>query len=214
MMLGAAFAVSSLDNPAWSDALTVSNGALYNLVLSGPGGVGDFGRFLTVILALSAIGNIAATLYSFGLTLQTLLPFLAYVPRFLWPVLATAITLPLSIVGAHAFYSTLSNFTYILGYWASLFVAIVLTEHVVIRRRRFETYNPAVWTDWRRLPLGIAALAAAICSLGIIVTSMEQAWYTGPIAAHAGDLGFELGFVVCCLLYVPFRLVERHLSGR
>lgn len=214
MMLGAAFAVSSTDNQAWSSALTTSNGALFSLVLAGPGGAGNFGRFLTTILALSAIGNIAATLYSFGLTLQTLLPFLAYVPRFIWPALATAISLPLAIVGANHFYSTLSNFTAILGYWASLFVAVVLMEHVVIRKRQFQLYDVSAWNHWKKLPLGIAALVSAILSLGLIVPSMDQVWFTGPIAKRSGDLGFELGFAVCALLYIPLRLLEKHLSGR
>lgn len=214
MMLGAAFAVSSLDNGAWSQALAVSNGDLYNLVLSGPGGVGNFGKFLTVLLALSAMGNVAATLYSFGLTLQTLLPFLAYVPRFIWPALATAITLPLSIVGAHAFYATLTNFTAVLGYWAALFVAVVLMEHVVLRRRQFARYDATAWNDWRRLPPGLAALTSAILSLGLVIPSMEQAWFVGPLAERSGDLGFELGFATCCVLYVPLRLMERHVFGR
>lgn len=188
MMLGAAFAVSSTDNPAWSSALETSNGALFDVILSGPGGAGNFGRFLTTLLALSAIGNIAATLYSFGISLQTLLPFFNYVPRFIWPVVAVAITLPLAIVGADHFYVTLSNFVYVLGYWASLFVAIVLMEHVVIRRRDFSRYDATAWSDWRRLPPGVAALAAAILSLGLVIPSMDQAWFSGPIAKKSGDL--------------------------
>lgn len=188
MMLGAAFAVSSTDNEAWSTALETSNGALFDVILSGPGGVGNFGRFLTTLLALSAIGNIAATLYSFGISLQTLLPICNYVPRFIWPVVAVAITLPLAIVGADHFYTTLSNFVYVLGYWASLFVAIVLMEHVVIRRRDFSRYDATIWSDWRKLPPGIAALAAAILSLGVVIPSMDQAWFSGPIAQKSGDL--------------------------
>lgn len=214
MMLGAAFAVSASDNAAWSSALTTSNGALFSLILAGPGGSGNFGRFLTTLLALSAIGNIAATLYSFGLNLQTLLPFLAYVPRFIWPALATAVSLPLAIVGANHFYSTLSNFTAILGYWASLFVAVVLMEHLVIRRRRFERYDALAWNDWRKLPPGMAALTSAILSLGLIIPSMDQVWFSGPIARSSGDLGFELGFVICALLYIPLRLLERHVFKR
>lgn len=214
MMLGAAFAISATDIPAWESALQVSNGQLYSVVLTGPGGAGNFGRFLMVLLALSAIGNIAATLYSFGLTFQTLLPLLGYVPRFLWPILATAIVLPLAIVGADHFYTTLSNFSAVLGYWASLFVAVVLMEHVVLRKRQFQRYDISAWNDWRRLPPGIAALASAILSLALVIPSMDQAWFSGPIAKRAGDLGFELGFVLCCLLYLPLRLLERLVAGR
>ena len=49
-----------------------------------------FGKFLTVILALSVTGNVAATLYSFCLSFQVFIPHMVVVPRYIFSVFATA----------------------------------------------------------------------------------------------------------------------------
>lgn len=163
MVLGASFAHSSEDNAAWSSALTVSSGQLVRVVLHNGAGA----RFANVVLALSTVGNVALTFYSFGLSFMSLpsLPFLSaskaasgnqdrarshsarvgpmlikslknffkrlqlQLPRFIYPLLATAIVLPLSIVGAQKFSQTLTNFLSIIGYWAAPFCATLLMEH-------------------------------------------------------------------------------------
>ncbi|KDN47543.1 hypothetical protein K437DRAFT_93470 [Tilletiaria anomala UBC 951] len=218
IMLGAAFAISAQDIPEWEQALGASNGALFNLIMADDPdystALRGFGKFLTVILALSTIPNITNTFYSFGLTFQTMLPFLAPFPRFIWPILATAIVLPLGIVGASHFYQTLTNFTAVLGYWAALFNAVLLVEHLILRRARFESYDRTAWNDRRRLPIGAAALTSAVLSLGLLVPSIDQVWFTGPIAERSGDLAFELGFVTCAVLYAPLRLLEKTWTGR
>lgn len=212
IMIGAAFACSSYDNPAWSDALAVSSGQFFQLILAGS--LGNFGRFLVVLLALSVCGNISATIYSIGLNLQTMLPFLGPVPRFVWPLFATAIFLPLAIVGHSKFYETLTDFTSVLGYWASLYVGVVLADHVIIRNRNYATYNVKHWNQWNKLPPGIAALGACIVSLAVVVPSIDQVWFQGPIAKRSGDLGFETGLVASIVLYVPMRLAEKKVFGR
>lgn len=129
--LGAAFAVSIPLVPSWSAAYAdQSFGDLFVAVLSPTGG---FGKFLIVLLSLSVTANIAPTMYSFGLTFQVFFPFCAHLPRYVFSVLATAIVIPLSIVGAHRYYTTLTNFLGLIGYWASCFIAVVLMEHFVFR---------------------------------------------------------------------------------
>lgn len=209
IMLGAAYGCASIDNAAWSDALSQSSGHLFHLILTG-----GFGKFLTVILALSVTGNVSATLYSFGLTVQTMLPYAGRVPRFVWPILATAIFLPLAIVGAHRFYDTLSNFAAVLGYWSSMFIGVVMTDHLVVRRGSYHSYDLTAWNSWKRLPPGIAAVGACILTLGLLIPCIEQIWFTGPIAAKSGDLGFEVGLTLTALLYPPLRLLEKHFFGR
>ena len=162
IMIGAAFACSSYDNPVWSDALSVSSGQFFQLILAGS--LGNFGRFLVVLLALSVCGNISATIYSIGLNFQTLLPFLGPVPRFVWPLFAFAIFLPLAIVGHSKFYETLTDFTSVLGYWASLYVGVVTADHVIFRKRDYTSYNARHWNRWGQLPPGLAALAACCIS--------------------------------------------------
>ncbi|KAK0548408.1 hypothetical protein OC846_004481 [Tilletia horrida] len=214
LMLGASLGYAANDIPAWSEALDTSIGSLINLIYSTH--AGNFGRFLTVLLSLSVLSNLAPTLYSFGLTLQTGLPFkgISFVPRPFWPILGFGITLPLAIVGATAFATTLTNFLAIIGYWAAFYCGVVLTDYFILRHADFRTFDIDAWNDWSRLPWGAAAITACICSLALIVPSMDQIYFTGPIAKRVGDLGFELGFILTGLTYIPLRLLERKYSGR
>lgn len=212
-LLGAGFALSARDNAAWSEALATSNGALFNLVMSSK--TGNFGKFITVLLGLSIIGNTSASIYSFGLNLPAILPPLRHLPRFIFPLIIIAIVIPLSIVGASAFYDTLTSFTSILAYWSALYVSITLVDHVIIRKANFDSYDPAHWDRWTsHLPVGIAAITAAVVSLGLVIPSIDQVFFVGPIAERVGDLGFELGFVLSGLLYIPLRMAEKKLIGR
>jgi len=56
--------------------------------------VGNFGKFLTVMLSLSVTANIACTLYSMCFNFQALVPALAKVPRYVFPVVGTAMYVP------------------------------------------------------------------------------------------------------------------------
>lgn len=174
MMVGAAFSISAQDIPAWSSAYDSSIGELFDLILSGPGGVGGFGKFITVILGLSIIGNIIPTMYCWSCSILVFFPPLNRIPRFIFPIVATAIYLPLAIIGASRFYDTLTNFTAVLGYWAALFIGVVMADHVIIRERKWENYDESSWNDWKRLPLGLAAIGSAVLSLGLLVPSIDQ----------------------------------------
>jgi purine-cytosine permease-like protein len=98
----------------------------------------------------------------------------------------------------------------IIGYWSTAFAAIILCEHFVFRRHDFSLYNVEDWDKHHQLPLGVAAALAFVGAFGIIVPSMSQAWYTGPIAdAGTGDIGILTGFVVAGVLYLILRMLER-----
>ena len=116
--------------------------------------------------------------------------------------------IPLAIVGQHKFYSTLSNFLGLIGYWASAFIALVMMEHYVIRKGRFESYDLRYWNNARKLTTGVPATLAVFCAIALIVPSMDQVWYTGPIAKTTGDIGFEVAMVITAICYVPMRLLE------
>ena len=115
---------------------------------------------------------------------------------------------PLSIVGAHRFYDALTNFLGIIGYWASAYVAIVLIEHLYFRKNDPSLYDQKSWNVPARLPTGIAAIAAGLSSLAVVIPSMEQVWFVGPIARSTGDIGFEVAFMATAVLYFPFRWLE------
>ncbi|KAI0360560.1 cytosine-purine permease [Trametes cingulata] len=204
--LGAAVAASVPLVPAWEEGY--ANGNVGGLIEAMLRPTGNFGKFLTVLMALSVTANIAPTFYSFSLSFQVFIPPLAVVPRYMFSLLATAILIPISIIGAHKFYDTLTNFLGLIGYWASAFGAIVLAEHLVIRRGDFASYDLRCWKDPRRLPTGLAALGACALSCALIVPSIDQVWFVGPIAAHTGDIGFELAFFAAGVLYIPLRYLE------
>lgn len=119
---------------------------------------------------------------------------------------------PLAIVGSHKFYDTLTNFLGLIGYWASAYGAIILVEHFLFRRNDFTSYDLQYWDVSKRLPTGIAALAAGIASVGVIVPSIDQVWFVGPIAKTTGDIGFEVAFFLSGVLYVPFRWLDIRLQ--
>lgn len=140
--------------------------------------------------------------------------------------------LPLAIAGANRFQETLTDFLSVIGYWASSFVAVILVEHLFFRKNSFADasvptssssttfaraeagYDFTAWNDPHRLPPGMAALGAAILSMGLVVPSMEQVWFTGPIGHKTGDIGFEVAFALTAVLYVPLRWLERRTFHR
>ena len=78
----------------------------------------------------------------------------------------------------------------------------------MIRRGKFETYDLRAWNSPRLLPTGLAALGACALACALIVPSMDQVWFVGPIARHTGDIGFELAFFATGLFYIPLRFLE------
>lgn len=109
----------------------------------------------------------------------------------------------------------LTSSTGIIGYWSTVWAVIILVEHFIFRKADYARYNMADWDTARRLPWGVAAVLAFGCAFGIIVPSMSQAWYTGPVArAGTGDIGILAGSGVAFFTYLAFRAVERNWSGR
>ncbi|KAG8692450.1 hypothetical protein FRC08_009767 [Ceratobasidium sp. 394] len=228
-LVGAAFAASLPNMPEWQAGYD-SNGAggLISAVLIP---VGRFGDFLLILLALSVIGSLVCAghatsavtthrgqqgpnLYSFCFSFQVVVPALVRVPRYVFSFFGTVILIPLAIVGATRFQTTLVNFLGLVGYWTSTFVAVVIVEHIVFRRGDFSLYDISTWNSPTRLPPGLAAIGACVLGCGMIAVCMSQVWYTGPVAKLSGDIGLEVGIVLTALCYLPFRSLEKRLYGR
>ncbi|KAI0018937.1 permease for cytosine/purines, uracil, thiamine, allantoin-domain-containing protein [Xylariomycetidae sp. FL0641] len=212
MTLGAAIGGALSSIPEWTAGYETN--AVGGVLASMVSPAGGFGKFVVVILSFTMLGNIAATMYSITLNFQILVPQLVVVPRYVFSVLVTAIVIPVSIKAATEFFASLENFISLIGYWSAAFVSVLITEYVVFRRCRYETYAHDDWNSASKLPLGAAALTAGIGSFALVIPSMAQVWWVGPIAKHTGDLGFEMAFVVTALLYIPLRTVEKKLCGR
>ncbi|KAI0341334.1 cytosine-purine permease [Trametopsis cervina] len=212
--IGAVFAASAPFNPTWDTGFAGGNsvGGLIEAVLSPLGG---FGKFLTVLLALTIPSACAPTMYTFGSSAMTITPWFAKVPRYVFTVISEAILIPVAIVGATHFYDTFVDILSIIGYWSAVFATIILTEHFLFRRADFSLYDISIFDSPRRLPAGIAAVLAFWCAVGIIVPSMSQVWYTGPIAqSGTGDIGILAGSAVAFVVYVGARAVERSVFHR
>ncbi|KAG1722635.1 permease for cytosine/purines, uracil, thiamine, allantoin-domain-containing protein [Suillus paluster] len=205
--LGAAAVLAAPNVPSWNEGYgTEGNvGGLLEAMLSP---VGNFGKFLTVLLSLSVTGNIACTLYSICFNFQVMIPAMSKVPRYVFSIVGTVIALPLSIVGAHRFYATLTDFLSLIGYWASAYGAILLVEHHYFRNGDFSTYDHAIWNVPGRLPWGAAAITACVLSFALIIPCMNQVWFQGPIGITSGDVGFEVAFPLAGILYFPLRMLE------
>ncbi|KAG8752369.1 hypothetical protein FRC12_012005 [Ceratobasidium sp. 428] len=211
-LLGAAFAASLPNMPGWQVGYDTNGaGGLIAAVLAP---VGGFGKFLLVLLALSVIGSLGPNLYSFCFSFQVVFPFLARVPRYVFSFFGSVIVIPLAIVGATRFQTTLVNFLGLVGYWTSTFVAVLIVEHVVFKRCDFSRYDISIWNSPGQLPPGLAAISACVLGFGMIVVCMSQVWYTGPVAKLSGDIGLEIGFVLTALCYLPLRMLEQRLYGR
>lgn len=212
MTLGAAVAGAIPNNPQWQEEYDkyLVGGALAGM-LSPAGG---FGKFVLVILSLTLLGNTCGTFYAITLNFQTLMPWLVKVPRYVFSIIATAIIIAVSITAVDNFFDSLQNVVSLIGYWSASFVGIVITEDIVFRRRNYSTYDPAIWSDGSKLPSGIAAITAAVLSFGLVVPSMDQVYWVGPIAKTTGDIGFEVAFVLSSLFYIPLRWLEKRHTGR
>ncbi|KAK7429129.1 hypothetical protein QQZ08_004344 [Neonectria magnoliae] len=212
MILGAAIGGAVPNVPAWGDGYnTNSVGGVLGAMLQP---TGRFGKFLLVILSLSVIANMAGSVYALTLNCQALFYLVRIrIPRVAYTIAATAIILPVAMKVAAEFLESLSNFLGIIGYWPACFVAVVLLEHFVFRKGKADNYDLSGWDSAKALPSGIAALGAATLSFTLVVPSMSQIWFTGPIAQKTGDIGFEMAFFLTAILYVPLRMVETKVRG-
>ncbi|GJN86922.1 hypothetical protein PLIIFM63780_010504 [Purpureocillium lilacinum] len=214
MTLGAAVAGAIPNNPDWERRYdeNLVGGALAGMLAS----AGGFGKFVVVVLSLTLLGNTCGTFYAITLNFQTLVPWLARVPRYVFSIIITAIVIPVAITAVDDFFLNLENFVALIGYWSAAFVGIVGAEHLAFRRRLpyAVAYDASIWSDASRLPWGAAAITAGIACFGLVVPCMDQVWWTGPIAETTGDIGFEVAFVLAALVYVPLRYLERRWTGR
>ncbi|KAF4785378.1 purine-cytosine permease FCY21 [Colletotrichum scovillei] len=211
LILGAAAGASVPANETWAQAYGLySVGGIINAMNSPLGG---FGKFVSALLAFSVLGLTACTLYSLSISFQSLHPILSRLPRSLYSLVIVAIIVPISIVASSNFYNSLSNFLSVVGYWTASYTSIALTEHFCFRRGRYSAYNVSDWDNPKALPLGFAALASLCFSFGLIVPSMDTAWYTGPIAVRTGDIGIQLGIALSSLIYIVLRGAESRWKG-
>ncbi|KAF8522748.1 permease for cytosine/purines, uracil, thiamine, allantoin-domain-containing protein [Hysterangium stoloniferum] len=199
----------------WQDAFTSGGvGGLIGATLSPAKG---FGKFCLVLTALSIVANNIPNI--FALTFQVLGKHAQMIPRVFLVLAGTIVYVVLSIVGASHFESWLDTLLVILSYWLSIYCTILLEEHFIFRKGRWENYNVADYTNHKNLPLGLAA--AFTMGVGIMgaVLGMATLWYVGVIGGKigdpvfGGDIGFELSMAFSAIAYPILRSIEIRFEG-
>ncbi|KKY36199.1 putative purine-cytosine permease [Diaporthe ampelina] len=215
-LLGAAVMTASALDDGYADAYEANHvGGVLAMVLVPR--LGAFGRFCLAVLALSIVANNCPNIYSVSLSLQVLSRRTQRIPRFVWPAVATAVYVAISIPGYSRFEEVLENFMLLIGYWLAIYEGIALTEHFVFRRT--SGYAAEDYATPGRLPPGYSALCAFLVGAAGAVLGMAQSWYVGPIGRlcggdFGGDVGFELAFGFSAVAYLILRSVERAWFGR
>lgn len=181
-MLGVAIATATRNNPAYAEAYETNHvGGLLAEVLfppSGEHGVGTFGKFCLIVLALSIIGNNCPNIYSLTFSLQIMTRYAQRVPRFLWTLVGTVIYCAIAIPGYSHFESVLENFMLVIGYWLAIYEGISLPEHIIFRKGT-RGYAPEHYDQPHHLPPSIAAIGAFLFGVLGAAMGMAQAWYIG-----------------------------------
>lgn len=203
---------------------------------------GNFGKFLVVVLFMSLICNNVINSYSGAFDLQLIDSYLALVPRWAYALLITVVALVLSIVGKNNVADIMSNFLPMLGYWITIYIAVLLEENFIFRTKWMmhlhhkefsdigtETeeeieskkdylYNWTAWNDQSRITHGLAAMGSFVVGAAAAVVGMNQTYFQGPAAKaigdYGGDIGFFLAFASAGLFYAPARYYELKKFGK
>jgi NCS1 nucleoside transporter family len=178
--------------------------------------LGSFGTFLLVLLALSVVANNIPNDYSLGLSMQVLGGPFRRINRSVWALIGAVTYVLIAVPAASNFNETLSNFLLLIAYWLGPWSIILMLEHFVFRRGR---YNVDDWNTRSRLPVGWAAIVSLIIGIVGVLLGAAQVYYVGPIARlfnppYGMDIGFELGVIFAGAAYFFLRRIEIAQTGR
>lgn len=198
-----------------------------DLLANVAGPLGDFGKVLVALLALSTVANNIPNDYSLGLSMQVLGKSFMHVKRYVWTLIGAvvyiAIALALTFISGN-FNETLNSFMLLVAYWLGPYAIILVIEHVVYRHGR---YNVDDWNTSSKLPLGWAAIVSMVVGLVGAGLGFAQVFtiggnttpITGPIGGlinspYGMDVGFELAVVFAGISYLILRRIEISSSPR
>jgi purine-cytosine permease-like protein len=101
-----------------------------------------------------------SNVYIFTNTFHALSPYCQAIPRPFIALLISIVYAALAAAGADSFSAVLENLLLFLAYWLAIYIGIVVAEHLIFRKNSFDNYAPEDYKEWRKLPLGLAALVA------------------------------------------------------
>jgi NCS1 nucleoside transporter family len=182
--------------------------------------LGGFGTLIIAFLALSVIANNIPNDYSLGLSMQVLGKWFQHVNRAVWTLIGAIVYIIVALLASANFGRTLEGFLLLIAYWLGPWAIILLLEHFVFRRGK---YNVDDWNTPGKLPPGWAAIVSlAIGLVGValgVAQVVNNTPVVGPIAhlvnpPYGMDVGFELGLVCAGIAYLILRRVELNVSKR
>ena len=212
-ILGIGLACGTQLNPDWEAAYSVSQGAL---IVEAYKPLGSFGSFCGVVVALGLVANLTVPTYSSGIDAQILGRYAEAVPRVVWNTVGVVIYTVCALAGRAHLAELFTNFLALMGYWVSVWIAIILEEHLIFRRK--SGFKWETWNQKNKLPLGIAAFAAFVVGWVGAILCMAQVWYHGPVAKLVGtygaDMGNYVGFGWAAVVFPGLRWWELKRFGR
>jgi NCS1 nucleoside transporter family len=187
-----------------------------NVLASAALPLGSLGAFMLALLALSVVANNIPNDYSLGLSVQVLGKPFQRINRAVWALTGAVIYVLVAVPASGNFDTTLSNFLLIIAYWLGPWSIILILEHFVFRKGR---YNVEDWDTSQKLPIGWAAIISFLIGLGGVLLGAAQVYYVGPIARlfnppYGMDIGFELGVIFAAIAYLVLRHMELQSTRR
>lgn len=217
MILGAASASATLNNPVWLEYYNSNSVGGMTFAILVPDSLHGFGQFCCVVLAMSTVANNIPNMYTMALSAQALWEPLAKIPRAIWTLVGNGAALAIAIPAFYKFERFMENFMDSIGYYLAIYSAISLSEHFIYRRG-FQGYNINDWNRWDKLPIGVAGCSALFVGAVGVAVGMSQSYWTGEIGRrigeYGGDIGFELGAGFAFIVYNIIRPLELKYIGR
>ncbi len=197
--------------PAWQTVF-LNTGSVGALLATAVNPLGIFGKLILLLIALSIVANNIPNDYSLGLSVQVFGRTFQRVPRYVWTLIGAVLYVIIAIIGGGNFGATLESFLLIIAYWLGPWGIVLVLEHFVYRRGR---YNVNDWNNPSRLPLGWAAIVSLAFGLLGVYLGASQQLFTGPLAKALGgmDIGFELGIAFALVAYLILRPIELRNSS-
>src|SRR3989440_7681610 len=190
-------------------ATKFANGLVGDLLAAVVAPLGGFGTLILALLALSVVANNVPNDYSLGLSVQVFGRPFQRVKRYVWTLIGAVIYVLIALPASANFAHTLTDFLLIIAYWLGPWAIILVLEHFVFRRGR---YNVDDWNTPSRLPIGWAAIVCMVVGIVGVLLGADQIYYVGPIAKLVGpfgmDVGFELGLFFVGIAYLMLSGIE------
>ncbi|HLG75957.1 MAG TPA: cytosine permease [Ktedonobacteraceae bacterium] len=195
----------------WAKAFAGGDGG--SLLSAAVTPLGGFGTVVLVLISLSVIANNVPNDYSLGLSMQVLGRPFQRVNRAVWTLIGAVVYILIALPAARNFAGTLQSFLLIIAYWLGPWAIILVLEHFVFRRGR---YNVDDWNTASKLPVGWAAIVSLFVGLVGVYLGASQELFQGPLAKALGgaDIGFELGILLAAISYYILRRIELSRNGR